>query len=70
MAEFLNTIAGKRFIEGTMPEMVVQLRRIADALESNSKEKEIGSSFNSVKTFVKQYPNDADLGEKIRQLWS
>lgn len=31
--EFQETVGGRRFLEGTMPEIARQLKRIADALE-------------------------------------
>ena len=70
MADFHNTIMGKKFYQHDVPELVQQLTRIADALQADKKEKEIGSSFSAIKTFINHYPNDADLGKQIRQIWS
>jgi hypothetical protein len=61
---------GKKFYQYDVPELVQQLTRIADALQVGKKEKEIGSSFNAVKKFIENYPNDTDLGKQIRQIWS
>jgi len=70
MADFHNTIMGKKFYQHDVPELVQQLTRIADALQVGKKEKEIGSSFSAVTKFIEHYPNDADLGKKIRETWS
>jgi hypothetical protein len=61
---------GKKFYQHDVPELVRQLTRIADSLEKSNKEDEIGSSFSAVNNFINQYPNDADLGKQIRQIWS
>jgi hypothetical protein len=61
---------GKKFYQHDVPELVQQLTRIADALQVGKKEKEIGSSFSAVTKFIEHYPNDADLGKKIRETWS
>ena len=37
MSDFLMTKMGKRFIDGTMPEIADALKRIADALEENNR---------------------------------
>ena len=65
MAELHNTVMGKRLIEHTLPEIAVQLKRIADALE-NKQPAQIELAF---KTFVNHYPNDTELGKEIRKLW-
>ena len=33
MIDFYHTVGGKRFIDGTVPELVVQLKRVANALD-------------------------------------
>jgi hypothetical protein len=30
---FYNTVGGRRFIDGTVPELVVQIKRVANALD-------------------------------------
>jgi hypothetical protein len=70
MADFHNTVMGKRFYEHHIPELIRNLERIADALEVGKKEEKIGSSFSAVTKFIEHYPNDADLGKKIRETWS
>jgi len=57
---------GRKLIEGTLPEIARQLERIADTLEKNQKPDQTRTSFE---TYINNYPNDADLGKKIRQLW-
>ena len=59
MPELHETLIGRKLIEGTLPEIAHQLERIADALESKE-----------IKNLITQYPNDADLGEQIRERWS
>ena len=65
MAELHETLMGRKLIEGTLPEIAVQLKRIADALE-NKQDLPRDSAFE---TFVNHYPNDAELGKQIRKLW-
>ena len=59
MAELHETLMGRKLIEGVIPDIAHQLERIADALESKE-----------IKNLITQYPNDAELGEKIRNKWS
>ena len=59
MPELHETLIGRKLIEGTLPEIAHQLERIADALESKE-----------IKNLITQYPNDAELGEQIRNKWS
>jgi ribosomal protein S20 len=66
MAELHETLMGRKLIEGVLPNIADQLKRIADALESNKKPDEMTSAF---KTYVNQFPNDVELGAKIRELW-
>jgi hypothetical protein len=55
---------GRRLIEGTLPDIANQLKRIADALEN----KEIRTE-NAVTNLINQFPNDQELGKQIRQRW-
>ncbi len=66
MAELHETLMGRQLIEGTLPEIALQLKRIADVLENKKNPDQIASAF---KTFIKSYPNDDDLGKQIRQLY-
>jgi hypothetical protein len=66
MAQLHETLMGKKLIEGTLPEIALQLKRIADSLENKKDVDQINSAFQA---FIKNYPNDEDLGKNIRQLW-
>ncbi len=70
MADFHNTVMGKKFYQHDVPELIHQLTRIADALQAGKKDQEVGSSFSAVKTYIQNFPNDADLGKQIRAIWS
>ena len=39
MAAFHETVYGKRFFDSQLPELIKTLKRIADALEKQNKEK-------------------------------
>lgn len=69
MPELHNTIMGRKLIEHTLPEIVKQLERIANALENKKKENDIGNRIQSFKTYVDSYSNDKELGKKIREIW-
>lgn len=66
MPELHETLMGRKLIEGTLPEIARQLERIADSLEKKQTPEQTRSAFE---TYIKNYPNDADLGKNIRQLW-
>jgi hypothetical protein len=66
MPELHETHMGVKLIEYTLPEIAKQLKRIADVLENKQDADQITSAFQ---TFIKNYPNDEDLGKNIRQLW-
>jgi hypothetical protein len=70
MADFHNTLMGKKFYQADVPDLIHQLTRIANALEENKKEEEVGSKFSAIKSFVKHYPDDKELGQKIREIWN
>ena len=61
-----DTMIGKKLIEGTIPEIAHQLKRIADALESKEKPDQTRTAFEN---FITNYPNDEELGKKIREIW-
>jgi len=58
MAQLHETIIGKRLFEYTLPEIAKQLERVANNLENKE-----------IKELIKEYPNDHDLGKKVRQLY-
>ena len=64
MPELHETLMGRKLIEGTLPDIADQLKRIADALE----DKEIRTE-NAITNLITQFPNDADLGKQIRDRW-
>lgn len=64
MAELHNTIMGKKLIEHTLPEIAIQLKRIADTLEDNN-----GTLKKSIVSLVNSEPNDYELGKIMRSIW-
>lgn len=66
MAELHETLMGRKLIEGTLPEIAHQLKRIADALESKQQTDQTRTAFEN---FITNYPNDEELGKKIREIW-
>ena len=64
MPELHETLMGRKLIEGTLPDIADQLKRIADALE----DKEIRTE-NAITNLINQYPNDMELGKEIRKRW-
>ncbi len=64
MPELHETLMGRKLIEGTLPDIAHQLKRIADALE----DKEIRTE-NAITNLITQFPNDVDLGKEIRKRW-
>ena len=66
MAQLHETLVGRKLIEGTLPDIAEQLKRIADVLEANKASNQIDSAY---KSFINHYPNDTDLGKAIRNLW-
>jgi hypothetical protein len=66
MPELHETLMGRKLIEHTLPEIARQLERIANALENKNKPNLLNSAFEN---YVKNYPNDEELGKKIRELW-
>lgn len=65
MPELHETLMGRKLIEGTLPEIARQLERIADSLERKQTTDQIKIAFE---TYIKNYPNDAELGQNIRKL--
>jgi len=64
MPELHETLMGRKLIEGTLPDIADQLKRIADALE----DKEIRTE-NAITNLITQFPNDMELGKEIRKRW-
>jgi hypothetical protein len=64
MPELHETLMGRKLIEGTLPDIAHQLKRIADALE----DKEIRTE-NALTNLITQFPNDMELGKQIRIRW-
>jgi len=64
MPELHETLLGRRLIEGTLPDIANQLKRIADALEN----KEIRTE-NALTNLITHFPNDMELGKEIRKRW-
>jgi hypothetical protein len=50
---------GKKLIEGTLPDIAKQLKRIADALEKGK-----------IKQLMDLYSNDQELGYKVREYFT
>lgn len=61
-----DTLIGRKLIEGTLPEIATQLKRIADVLEKKQTPDQTRTAFE---TYINNYPNNEDLGKKIRELW-
>ena len=64
MPQLHETLMGRKLIEGTLPDIAHQLKRIADALE----DKEIRTE-NALTNLITQFPNDMELGKQIRIRW-
>jgi hypothetical protein len=55
---------GRKLIEHTLPDIALQLKRIANALQ----DKEIRTEI-AITNLMTQYPNDQELGKQIRERW-
>jgi len=64
MIELHNTLMGRKLIEHTLPDIALQLKRIANALQ----DKEIRTEI-AITNLMTQYPNDQELGKQIRERW-
>jgi hypothetical protein len=69
MPELHETLMGRKLIEGTLPEIARQLERIADCLEKKKEEDQIGNASSAFKNYINNYPDDKELGQKIREIW-
>lgn len=68
MAELHETYMGRKLIEGTLPEIAIQLKRIADSMDKDNKAKYANLS-SAMTTFVEGYSDDRELGKQIRHLY-
>lgn len=68
MAELHETLMGKKLIEGTLPEIALQLKRIADSMDKENKAKYANLS-SAMAMFIDGNPDDRELGKQIRQLY-
>lgn len=68
MAELHNTVMGKKLIEHTLPEIALQLKRIADSMDRENKAKYANLS-SAMAMFIEGHPDDRELGKQIRQLY-
>ena len=65
MPELHETLMGRKLIEGTLPEIAHQLKRIADVLESKQKD-QVTSAF---KAYVYSDATDSDIVKQLREIW-
>jgi hypothetical protein len=53
MTQLHETLMGRKLIEGTLPEIARQLKRIADALEKQTEEEEVVTTeMDDLKTLI------------------
>lgn len=60
-----DTMMGKKLIEGTLPDIAHQLKRIADILESKQQD-QVTSAF---KAYVNSGASDSEIVKQLRQIW-
>jgi len=63
-----DTLIGRKLIEGTIPEIAIQLKRIADSMDKENKAKYANLS-TAMAIFIDGHPDDKELGKQIRQLY-
>ena len=68
MPELHETLMGRQLIEGTLPEIAHQLKRIADSMDKDNKAKYANLS-TAMAVFIDGHPDDKELGKQIRQLY-
>jgi len=68
MPELHETLMGKKLIEHTLPEIALQLKRIADSMDKENKAKYANLS-SAMTVFIEGHPDDKELGKQIRQLY-
>ena len=60
-----DTMMGKKLIEGTIPDIAHQLKRIADILESKQQD-QVTSAF---KAYVNSGASDSEIVKQLREIW-
>ena len=68
MAQLHETQMGVKLIEFTLPEIALQLKRIADSIDKDNKTKYTNLS-TAMAVFIDGHPDDKELGKQIRQLY-
>lgn len=66
MPELHETLMGRKLIEGTLPDIAHQLKRIADVLEVKQTPTEIMSA---LKAFVNSGADDSEIVKQLKNLW-
>jgi hypothetical protein len=57
---------GRKLIEGTLPKIAEQLKRIADALENKQKPDQVTSAF---KAYVHSGASDSEIVKQLKEIW-
>jgi hypothetical protein len=57
---------GRKLIEGTLPDIARQLKRIADALESRQEPDPLKSAFMA---YINSGADDSEIVNQLKQLW-
>jgi hypothetical protein len=66
MPELHDTLMGRKLIEGTLPEIAHQLKRIADALETKKSPDQIKSAFDF---YLNSGASDSDIVKQLKSIW-
>lgn len=61
-----DTLIGRKLIEGTIPDIAEQLKRIADALESKKSPDQIKSAFSF---YLNSGASDSDIVKQLKSIW-
>jgi hypothetical protein len=64
MPELHETLMGRKLIEGTLPDIARQLKRIGDVLENKSG----GQVTLDIYELVNNFPDNTELGEQLRTI--
>ena len=67
MPELHETLMGKKLIEGTLPDIAYQLKRIADALENKKMPEQVKSAFEF---YINSGASDAEIVKQLKQIWN
>ena len=65
MTQLHETLMGRKLIEGTLPDIAHELKRIADALDDREVRTE-----NAIQNLINMYPNDQELGKEIKRRYA